>query len=81
MVAMNPKKVAPLGKRMLAVFTGLGQRATLLMPLINMRQPKITRNNASTTKINVGVSKVTRLLKIRDKKFRRTIVSLSITVK
>jgi hypothetical protein len=48
---------------MLAVFTGLGQRATLLMPLINMRQPKITRSDASEMRTNVGVSKVARLLR------------------
>jgi hypothetical protein len=33
----------------------------LLRPLINMRQPKIARSNASTIRTNVGVSKVTSL--------------------
>src|ERR1041384_3606463 len=32
---------------MLAVFTGLGQRETLLIPLTKLRQPSITRSAAS----------------------------------
>ena len=38
---------------MLAVFTGLGQRRTLLRPLINIRQPRITRRIASLIMTNV----------------------------
>jgi hypothetical protein len=68
-VAMKPKNVAPLGKRMLAVFTGLGQRVTLLIPLINRRQPKITRSSASATRTNVECSKVTSLLRHRERNF------------
>ena len=48
---------------MLAVVTGLGQRVTLLMPLINMRQPKIARSSASASSTSVEVSKANRLLK------------------
>jgi hypothetical protein len=55
-VATKPKKVAPFGNRMLAVFTGLGQRRTLLNPLINMRQPRITRSAASARIIKVQFS-------------------------
>jgi len=57
----------------------LGQRATLLMPLINMRQPKTARSSASASKTNVGVSKANGLLEPGEK-FRRTIVSLSSAV-
>jgi hypothetical protein len=44
---MKPKKVAPVENKMRAVFTGLGQRSTLLTPLTNMRHPSITRRTAS----------------------------------
>jgi hypothetical protein len=60
---MKPKNFAPLGNRMLAVLTGLGQRVILLMPLINMRQPKITRRSASVIRTIVGVSKIISLLR------------------
>jgi hypothetical protein len=41
---------------MLAVFTGFGQRRTLLKPLIKKRQPKITRKNASARPTRVECS-------------------------
>jgi len=55
-VATKPKKVAPFGNRMLAVFTGLGQRRTLLSPLISIRQPRIARSTASARIIKVEFS-------------------------
>jgi hypothetical protein len=41
---------------MLAVLTGLGHRLMLLSPLINMRQPRISRSPASATDTNVEFS-------------------------
>ncbi len=49
-VAAKPKKKAPLGNRMLAVRTGLGQRRMLLTPLIKKRHPKIIRSTVSANK-------------------------------
>jgi hypothetical protein len=54
---MKPKKTDPLGNKMLAVLTGLGQRRQLLRPLIKKRQPKMTRNIASATETRVACSK------------------------
>jgi hypothetical protein len=42
---------------MLAVFTGFGQRRTLLRPLIKKRQPKITLRIASAINTAVEFSK------------------------
>src|SRR5689334_22055042 len=55
-VATKPKKEAPVGNRMLAVCTGLGQRRTLLSPLINMRQPRTTLSAASPIIMRVECS-------------------------
>jgi hypothetical protein len=52
-VAINQKKSAHLGNRILAVFSGFGQRRKLLRPLIKKRQPKMTLRIASA--INTAV--------------------------
>src|ERR1044071_1989172 len=46
-VAKSPKNTAPFGNIRLAVFTGFGQRRTLLRPLSRNLQPKIMRSIVS----------------------------------
>ncbi len=60
---------------MLAVLTGLGQRRTLLNPLISMRQPKMTRSVASVSNTIVESSNGILLLLDRNGNFGRNIVS------
>ena len=55
-VATKPKTVAPFGNKMLAVFTGLGQRRMLLRPLIKKRQPRMVLNISSAIGSQAGVS-------------------------
>lgn len=66
---------------MLAVLTGLGQRRTLLSPLISIRQPKMTRSVASVSNTIVECSNGVLLLLDRNGNFGRNIVSSVNSVK
>ena len=63
---MKPKTIAPLGKSILAVLTGFGQRRMLLRPIIKKRQPKMIRRTVSAINTNDAGSKAFFLLPLRQ---------------
>src|SRR5215475_9215897 len=77
-VAMKPNRGAPLGKSILAVLTGFGQRRTLLSPLIKKRQPKMTRRTASVINTTDEGSKLSSCQFV--KQMTQTIVSRRLAV-